>query len=112
MALVTATTFGMDEHAVHAIRPDVVIRVTREMAPLSRALEARIDQLWAAAAARVDKGGAGRLFNGRIFSIDTIAPDRIEGHLTEYRRQVAQMEDNALFPALGLRPPAVVAWRH
>jgi hypothetical protein len=43
------------------------------------------------------------LFNGRVFSIDTIAPDRITGHLTEYRRQVAQTEENALFADLGIR---------
>jgi hypothetical protein len=59
--------------------------------------------LWARAAARVEAGGAGRLFNGRIFSIDTVAPDRITGHLTEYRRLVAQLEDHALFAELGVR---------
>ncbi len=44
------------------------------------------------------------MFNGKVFSVDRIAPDRIEGHLTEFRRIVAQMEDHSLFPALGIRP--------
>jgi 8-oxo-dGTP pyrophosphatase MutT (NUDIX family) len=105
-------TQAMDEYTVHAIRPDVEVRVTREMSPLSAALDARIDELWTVAAARVEAHGAGRLFNGRIFSIDTIVANRIEGHLTEYRRQVAQMEDNTLFGVLGIRPLAVVGVTH
>jgi len=43
------------------------------------------------------------LFNGQVFCADRIGPDVIEGHWTEYRRQVAQFADPALAPALGLR---------
>ena len=93
----------MEPFVIHPVRPDVEVRITRPMPPLPAALEARIDALWAAASARVAAGGAGRLFNGRVFSIDTIAPDRITGHLTEYRRLVAQVEDHALFGELGIR---------
>jgi hypothetical protein len=93
----------MEAFVVHPIRPEVEVRITRPMPPLQAAMEARIDALWAAASARVAAGGAGRLFNGRVFSIDTIAADRITGHLTEYRRLVAQVEDNALFGELGIR---------
>jgi hypothetical protein len=70
-------------------------------------LDARIDVLWAKAVARVEAGGAGRLFNGRIFSVDTITPARITGHLTEYRRHVAQVEDHSLFAELGIRSLSV-----
>jgi hypothetical protein len=77
------------------------------MPPLRPALEARIDAIWANAAARVEAGGAGRMFNGQIFSMDTISPALIAGHLTEYRRLVAQMEDRALFADLGIRSLAV-----
>jgi hypothetical protein len=94
---------AMDQFVVHTIHPDVEVRVTREMPPLPPALEARIDSIWAAAAARVAAGGAGRLFNGRLFCIDTIAPMRITGHLTEYRRFVAQVEDRSLRADLGIR---------
>jgi hypothetical protein len=94
---------GMESFVVHPVTPDVEVRITRAMPPLPSALEARIDALWAAASARVQAGGAGRLFNGQVFSIDAIAPDRITGHLTEYRRLVAQVEDHALFPDLGIR---------
>ncbi len=93
----------MNGFVVHSVRPDVVVRVIREMPSLPAALEARIDVLWAHAATRVEKGGSGRLFNGRVFSIDAITPELITGHLTEYRRLVAQTEDNALFPELGIR---------
>ncbi len=93
----------MQSFVVHPVRPDVEVRITREMPTLPKTLESRIDTLWAAASARVAVGGAGNLFNGRVFSIDTIAPDRITGHLTEYRRLVAQLEDHSLFADLGIR---------
>jgi hypothetical protein len=93
----------MESFVVHPIRPDVEVRITRDMPPLPAALEARIDSLWAAASARVAAGGAGLLFNGRVFSIETISPARITGHLTEYRRLVAQVEDHTLFGELGIR---------
>src|SRR5258708_31438893 len=93
----------MEQYVVHPVDLDVEIHITREMPPIPPALEARISAIWATAAARVEAGAAGRLFNGRVFSIDTIAPDRITGHLTEFRRLVAQVEDHTLFPALGLR---------
>jgi 8-oxo-dGTP pyrophosphatase MutT (NUDIX family) len=93
----------MNAFVVHAVSPDLQVRVTREMPPLPPDLDARIEVLWALAAARVEAGGAGRLFNGRVFSIDAIATGLITGHLTEYRRVVAQAEDHALFPALGIR---------
>jgi hypothetical protein len=73
------------------------------MPPLPRPLEARIDEIWQRASARVAAGGAGQLFNGRVFCIDTIAPHRITGHMTEYRRLVAQAENHALFGDLGIR---------
>jgi hypothetical protein len=97
----------MSDFVVHPIHPDVEVRITGRMPPLSGAMEARIDQFWDAAVARVEAHGAGRLFNGVIFTIDTISPGRLTGHLTEYRRQVAQMEDNALYGELALRPLAV-----
>lgn len=92
---------------VHALRPDVRVAVTRAMPALVPALDARVEALWQAAAARVAAGGAGRLFNGRVFSADRIGTEEITGHVTEFRRIVAQMEDPALFSALGLRPLAV-----
>ncbi len=94
---------GMEQFIVHSVDADVEVRITREMPPIRPALEGRISAIWATAAARVEAGGAGRLFNGQVFSIDTIAPDRITGHLTEYRRLVAQVEDHTLFPELELR---------
>jgi 8-oxo-dGTP pyrophosphatase MutT (NUDIX family) len=93
----------MDPFIVHPVSQDVEVRVTRAMPPISSSLDARIDAIWAQASARVDAGGAGSLFNGQVFSIDTIAPGHIHGHLTEYRRLVAQMEDHSLFSDLGIR---------
>ena len=66
-----------------------------------------MERLWQAASRRVAAGGAGRLFNGRVFSADTITPQLVTGHLTEFRRIVAQMEQPELFADLGVRPLAV-----
>lgn len=97
---------------VHDLAPSLRVAVTREMPDLPPALDARVETLWRAAARRVAAGGAGRLFNGRVFSADLITPTRIAGHLTEFRRIVAQMEDPALFSALGVRPLAVCGVVH
>jgi 8-oxo-dGTP pyrophosphatase MutT (NUDIX family) len=96
-----------DRPAVHPLTPAPVVAVTREMRPLPPALDAEVTRLWQEAQARMAQGGAGALFNGRVFSADAIAPDRIEGHLTEFRRIVAQMARPDLFEALRLRPLAV-----
>jgi hypothetical protein len=97
----------MDDFVVHDVQPDLRVIVTREMPALPPALDVEVEDLWCAACARVAAGGAGALFNGRVFSADTITPSAITGHLTEFRRIVAQMERPALFHALGVRPLAV-----
>jgi hypothetical protein len=92
---------------VHELTAALHVKVTRTMPGLPPALDAEVATLWRIASQRVAVGGAGALFNGRVFSADTIAPDMITGHLTEFRRIVAQMERSALFEALGVRPLAV-----
>lgn len=90
---------------VHAIDPTVAVRVTAGMPPLDPRIDAKVEALWRAAIKRVEEGGADRLFNGRVFSADAITPTLITGHMTEFRRVVAQMDEPAL--ALGVRPLAV-----
>jgi hypothetical protein len=97
----------VNDFVVHELAAGLRVQVTRPMPELAQALDAEVERLWRAASARVAAGGAGALFNGRVFSADTIAPDSIAGHLTEFRRIVAQMERPALFDALGVRPLAV-----
>ena len=96
-----------DGFVVHELDPAVRVRVVRPMPDLDARLDATVEHLWRAAATRVVTGGAGTLFNGRVFSADRITPAEITGHITEFRRIVAQMEQPALFAALGLRPLAV-----
>lgn len=83
------------------------VHVIRTMPDLSPGLDRTVEALWRTAAARVEAGGAGRLFNGRVFSADRITATEITGHMSEFRRIVAQMEDPALFEALGIRSLAV-----
>ena len=92
---------SIDWH-VHPIDPDLRLRITRPMPALAAADEAAIDAAWAAAQARM----GGRLFNGRVFSADSIAPGLIEGHWTEFRRIVARM-DRPELGHLPVRPLAV-----
>jgi len=77
------------------------VRITRGMPPLDPALDAAVERHWLAAYRRYD------LFNGQVFCADRVGPDLIEGHWTEYRREVAQFADPALAAALGLRCLAV-----
>ena len=91
---------------------DVVVRVVRDMPPLSAELDRQIEDIWRKASERVEAGGAGRLFNGRVFSVDAITRTStrlttITGHMSEYRRLVAQSEDHALFSLIGVRSLAV-----
>ncbi|MFZ0021057.1 MAG: NUDIX hydrolase [Acetobacteraceae bacterium] len=97
----------MDGFVVHEVAPDVVVRIERAMPELARAVDQEVERLWQEAFQRVAAGGAGQMFNGRVFSADTITPHLISGHLTEYRRVVAQMERPELFAELGVRSFAV-----
>src|ERR1700744_2480986 len=101
-----------DEAIVHEVEAGVRARVTRGMPELSPVLEAEVETLWRGACSRVSAGGAGAVFNGRVFSADTIRPALITGHLTEFRRIVAQMERPDLFEQLGVRPLAVCGLVH
>jgi hypothetical protein len=92
---------------VHEVAVDLVVRVARTMPELPAALDREVERLWRAACQRVDAGGAGRMFNGWVFSADTIIPHLVSGHLTEYRRAVAQLERPELFAELGIRSLAV-----
>jgi hypothetical protein len=97
----------MDGFVVHPLLASVRVSVLREMPALDASLEVEIDRLWDAAQLGMAAGGAGQLFNGRVFSADTITEAHIGGHMTEFRRIVAQMQRPALFEALGVRPLAV-----
>jgi hypothetical protein len=96
-----------DGFVVHDLDPAVRVKVVRPMPDLDTSLEGTVGNLWRTAAQRVAAGGAGNLFNGHVFSADQITPTEITGHVTEFRRIVAQMEQPELFAALGLRPLAV-----
>ncbi len=97
----------MDGFVVHEVAADLVVRIGRAMPELPPATDQEVERLWQAASRRVAAGGAERLFNGRVFSADTITPRLIIGHMTEYRRIVAQMEQPELFADLAVRPLAV-----
>ncbi len=88
---------------VYDVRPDIAAQVNAAPPELAPAVDAEVEILWQAAQART----GGVLFNGRVFSADTIAPDCLSGHMTEYRRIVAQIAAPALHAELKIRPLAV-----
>ena len=92
---------------VHEAAADIELHIGRAMPELPAAVDREVERLWQAASRRVAAGGAGRMFNGRVFSADAITPHLVTGHLTEYRRVVAQMERPSLFAELGVRSFAV-----
>ena len=65
---------AVDGFVVHEVTPDVVVRIGRAMPELSASVDREVERLWRAASQRVAAGGAGRMFNGRVFSADAIAP--------------------------------------
>jgi len=71
------------------------------MPPLPPDIDLAVERLWQAACREHP------LFNGQVFCADTVAPDVITGHWTEYRRVVAQMGDPSLIPVLQVRSLAV-----
>ncbi len=97
----------LSDFTIHEIHPQLRIRVTRSMPSLPAAVDARVEALWQAAIRRVSLGGAGQLFNGQVFSADVITAREITGHMTEFRRIVAQMDSPSLEPELRVRPLAV-----
>lgn len=92
---------------VREVAEGLVVRVIAGLPALPAELDAAVERLWREACAIAEAGGAGRLFNGAVFSADRLSPGEIGGHMTEFRRVVAQMRDPAMFAALGLRPLAV-----
>jgi len=97
----------VDRFVTHEVAADVTVRVGRAMPELPAVVEREVERLWQVAARRVAAGGAGSMFNGRVFSADAITPHCVTGHLTEYRRVIAQIERPELFATLGLRALAV-----
>ena len=83
------------------VRPDIAARIVRGMPLLDPALDEVVERHWQAACARHD------LFNGEVFCADRYDAAGLDGHWTEYRRQVAQMADPGLFPLLRVRTLAV-----
>jgi len=93
----------MQGFAVHEVDPALEVAVLRELPALAPSLDAEVERLWQKARARL----AGALFNGRVFSADAITATRLSGHLTEFRRIVAQFAQPELHAELRLRPLAV-----
>jgi hypothetical protein len=96
----------VEGYVTHRLSADARVRVGRAMPALPGEVDRVVELLWQRAAERIAAAGGGRLFNGRVFSADAITPEEIIGHLTEFRRIVAQMERPSLFAELGLRPLA------
>ncbi len=75
--------------------------------PLDAAVDLAVATIWASALQQRPS-----LFNGAIFSADSITPELITGHWTEYRRLVAQLYSPDLHAALGIRSLAVTGLLH
>ena len=68
--------------------------------------EARVNELWQAALSTSNS----RLFNGLVFSADTVKPDCISGSFVEYRYLIAQRMDPRLKQVLNINPVSVMGF--
>lgn len=77
--------------------------VSQEIHQYSSELMSIVDSIWNAEF----KKRKGKLFNGKIFSIDRIEKNEIQGHISEYKFFLAQQNNPELFSELNMRPLAV-----
>ncbi len=102
-AAVSMTRSAPTGWRVYDVGTHIAAHVNAAPPQLSPAVDTEIETLWEAAQART----GGVLFNGAVFSADVISTNCLSGHMTEYRRIVAQIASPALHAALNLRPLAV-----
>ncbi len=88
---------------VHDLSPNVEVRAEPTPPPLPDSLSAKVAALWDAEKAR--RGV--QLFDGLVFSVVSLAPERITGHFAPYRHLIAQRASPDLFAALRVRPLGV-----
>ena len=100
--MTTVSQWNVSQWKTTELRPGLQAHATRPMPDIPLATEAKVASAWAEALL-----ASPRLFNGTVFSADTITAGRIEGHWTEYRRVLAQMRNPDLFEALRIRALAV-----
>jgi len=78
------------------------VQIGRTMPLLPDFVEEKINRHWHLAMREHES-----LYNGHVFSVDTIAENRLVGHWTEFRRVVAQIRCPTLHAALKLQPLSV-----
>lgn len=84
------------------VNPDITVQVNQNTPTLSASLEQTVEKIW-----QDSKHQFPQLFNGRVFTVDTITPHHITGHWTEYRRILAQIKKPELYKSLSLRSLAI-----
>ncbi|WP_419728539.1 NUDIX hydrolase [Lichenicola sp.] len=92
----------LDPGVTVRVAPSTQAGVAGTVPSLPADLEADVESIWSAERARRPV-----LFNGRVFSADTITPSLITGHWTEYRCVLAQIRKPSLYARLKVRPLAV-----
>ncbi len=92
----------MDRWRTYTVHQGIGFHIVREMPPLSSQVQAAVDREWERA--RLCHPS---LYNGVVFTADSITPDRIDGHWTEFKRVVAQMRIPSLVRQIALRPVSV-----
>ena len=86
----------------HAISPDLEIMISGDTRVISNELKTKIDEIWDAAI----RASGPTLFNGTLYSVTDIQPDRITVRPVEFKQFYAQNQEDALFVELGIRPLA------
>ncbi|NKB44735.1 MAG: hypothetical protein GKS03_10705 [Alphaproteobacteria bacterium] len=92
----------MNEIVRHDVAANLEISISGHKNVIHKETEAKVDAIWDAALRVSDL----TLFNGTLYSVTDISPQRITVQPTEYKRFFAQTHDRVLVDALGIRPLA------
>lgn len=93
--------------AITQLLPNLTITIHERTNPLCHLHEDKISAIWSEKLKQHPS-----LYNGRVFCVDTLSPQHIEGHWNNFKNILAQMTCPALFAENPLRPLAVVGLFH
>ncbi len=92
----------MERWRTYPVHDDLSFHVIREMPPLTLRVQSEVEREWERALLCHPS-----LYNGAVFTADSITPGRVDGHWTEFKRVVAQIRVPSLAGQIGLRPVSV-----
>lgn len=92
----------MERWHSYPVHKNIGFHVVRVMPPLTVQAQAEVEREWERA-----RQCHPSLYNGAVFTANSITPDRVDGHWTEFKRVVAQIRAPSIVGQIALRPISV-----